>query len=575
MLHAIFQKLKYPLIRRTALLAVLLLLSLRADAQVKAPVDTANTTVVNIIRAGKMNGLNTDSGSYIKLVTDVQLEQNGSMMYCDSAILNQEKNNFEGFGNVRIIQPGGTQVESDYVRYTGNRKLAYLRGNASLTDGKNNLWCEELTYDLGTKIATYTDGGTLQTETTTLSSNAGTYNVRTKDSRFTGEVYVTDPKYNVESEDLGYNTDSKVVTFFGPSVVTNETSELRTSSGTYDTKRELANFTSRSSIRSEAQYIEGDKIDYDRISGFGKATGDVVAIDTAQHTTLWSGYAAYNERRRTLLATINPVMRRENGQDTLYIAADTLYSGPDLGNNRYFNPGTPAKSPTSQGRKGKKQKKDAVADSTVAALSDGPMGGVPEQPVDSSTPRFFIGYHHVLIFSDSLQGRCDSISYIQRDSVMRMMKDPVAWSRESQISGDTLLLYNDSGQIRRLYVPNNSFVVSQSGPEKAQFYDQVQGKTLTAFFKENTVDYMIVWPGAESIHYAKDESGAYLGVYEVQAERMKVFMGDGKIHRILYEQDVKQTMTPLDQNLPLMRLSRFRWRNDERPKTKEELFRKP
>lgn len=575
MAHVTFPKLNYSYIRRTALLAVLLLFSLQAGAQRKVAADTGNTTVVNIIKAGRMTGLTTDSGSYLRLVTDVQLEQNGSMLYCDSGFLNQEKNNFEGFGNVRIIQPGGTVVESDYIRYTGNRKLAYLRGNASLTDGKNNLWCEELTYDVGTKVAVYTNGGTLQTETTTLSSNTGTYNVRTKDSRFTGEVYVTDPKYNVVSDDLGYNTESKVVTFFGPSVVTNETSELRTSSGTYDTKRELARFTSRSSIRSEAQYIEGDRIEYDRISGFGKAWGNVIAIDTAQHTTLWSGFAAYNERRRTLLATINPVMRRENGKDTLYIGADTLYSGPDLGNNRYFST-KPAsvKQVGSEGRKGRKRR-NAVADTTVTLSPDDPMAGSPDQPVDSTTPRFFIGYHNVLIFSDSLQGRCDSISYIQRDSIMRMMKDPVAWSRNSQISGDTLLLFNDSGQIRKLFVPNNAFVASQSGPEKAQFFDQVQGKTLTAFFKDNEVDYMVVWPGAESVHYAKDEQDAYLGVYEAQSERMKVFMGDGKIRRILYEQEITQTMTPLGPDTGLMRLSRFRWRNSERPKSKEELFRKP
>lgn len=560
-------------ILRTAFLAVLLLCFAPAFAQ-QGKVDTSKTTKVNIINSDNYFGFQTDSGNYSRLVGNVQLEHNGSLMYCDSAMVNMEKNNFEGFGNVRIVQPGGTQVESDYLRYTGNRKLAYLRGNAHLTDGQNNLWCEELTYDLNTKIAVYSNGGTLQTETTTLSSNAGTYNVRTKDARFTGEVYVTDPKYNVVSDDLGYNTESKLVTFFGPSVVTNDKSELRTSKGTYDTKRELAHFSSRSSIQSGGQYIEGDQIDYDRVSGFGKARGNVIAIDTAQHLTLWSDYAAYNEKRRTLLATIRPVMRRENGQDTIYIRADTFYSGPDMGDYALQLQKGAREAAKKPARKKKQKQKDEAASPEAVTVEYDPMAGIPDQPVDSNAPRFFIGFHHVLIFSDSLQGRCDSISYTQRDSVMRMMKDPVSWSRNSQISGDTILLYNDSGQIKRLFVPNNAFVVSQSGPPKAQLYDQVQGKTLTGYFKNNRIDYIVVWPTAESIYYAKDEGGAYLGVNQGQAERMKIFFAGGEMNRIIYEQDVKQIMTPLDQaNLPAMRLSRFRWREEQRPKSKEELFR--
>ena len=46
------------------------------------------------------------------------------------------------------------------------------------------------------------------------------------------------------------------------------------------------------------------------IAGYGYAKGHVIAIDTTNHTTLWSGFAAYNEKRSTLLATIKPVLRQ-------------------------------------------------------------------------------------------------------------------------------------------------------------------------------------------------------------------------------------------------------------------------
>lgn len=510
----------------------------RTDTSGKVQIEIlpGNGTVLQYIQ--------TDSGGVNKLIGNVALKQGETLLYCDSAYIDLAKNNVQAFGNVNIIQPGGTQVQSDYLRYTGNTKDAYLLGNASLTDGKNNLWTEELEYNLGTKIGVYTKGGTLQSESTTLSSNAGTYNVKTKDARFTGEVIVSDPQYDVTSDDLGYNTERKLVTFYGPSVVKNDKSELRTSRGTWDAKNEVAHFPVRSSIQSDGQNIEADKMDYNRKTGYGVATGNVVALDTSRHTTLYSGYARYNERSRKLLAAIKPVIKQVHTNDSLYLRADTFFSEPV------------------------RVRRDTAGFAGRRALD---MDDTLD--ADSNAPRYFIGYHHVLVYSDSLQAQCDSISYSQADSTMRLMFDPIAWSRNSQITGDTILLYLDSNKLKRIFVPDKALIVSRSGPEKAQMFDQIQGKTLTGFFEDNNIKRMIVWPSAQSIYYSKDEQGAYLGVNQAQSERMKVFFDNKEISRILLEQEVKQTMTPMKQaNISALHLSRFRWLAEKRPKGVEELF---
>jgi hypothetical protein len=210
-------------------------------------------------------------------------------------------------------------------------------------------------------------------------------------------------------------------------------------------------------------------------------------------------------------------------------------------------------------KKEKSQKNPKVAADTAAA--------------DSTAPLYFIGYHHVLIFSDSLQGRCDSISYTRSDSTIRMMYDPVAWSHSSQITGDTILMFLDSSELRGMYVPEKALVVSQSGPEKAQLFDQVQGKTLTAWFTKNAIDSMLVVPEAETIYYSKDEHEAYLGVNQAKSDLMRIYFSDQKIKKIKFVKDVHQTMTPMEKaDLPATKLSRFKWLIEQRPKTKEELF---
>lgn len=535
-----------------------LLVFTSAPAIAQNKTDTSKKTPIEIMPGtGVLQYVETDSGAINKLIGNVILKQGESTLYCDSAYFDLARNNVEAFGSVRIIQPG-SEAQSDYMRYLGNQKLAFMKSNVMLTDGKSSLWSDEVEYNTGTKIGTYSNNGTLQDSTTTVSSIAGRYDMRTKDTRFTGDVVVTDPEYNIVSDDLGYNTESKMMTFFGPSVVTSDSSVLKTSSGTYDSKKGIAHFTSRSSILNKEQYVEADIIDYDKGSGEGHAEGNVVTIDTIQKTTLYAGNADYNQKKRTMFATIKPVLKQMNGEDSLFIRADTFYSAPVPQPVIYDT--VWVEKTTGKG-KNKKTVMVQTVDSTTSSA-------------DTSSPRYFIGYHHVLIFSDSLQGRCDSISYSQKDSVMKMMYDPIVWSRKSQITGDTILLYTDSAnQVRQIYVPNNALIVSQSGPDKAKLWDQVQGKTLTGYFVNNEMDHMIVRPNAEAIYYAVDDYNAYIGVNETTSERMTVFFKEQGIDRILFEQDVKQKLTPLDKaDLPAMKLSRFKWLIDKRPKSLSELF---
>lgn len=567
---------------RIAALMVLVFVCLPSEAHAQKT-DTYDTLHVDNNRSGVF--VKTDSGNIQKLIGDVILRKGTDTLYCDSAYLNTESNNIEAFSNVRMAQPGGTEAVSDYLRYTSRLKEAYMKGNVSLTDGENKLWCEELTYNTGTKIGVYTQEGTLQSEATVVTSNEGIYNVKTKDSRFKGDVFITDPDYTIRSEDLTYNTETKKMEFFAPSTVTSDSSVLRTTCGTYDAKKGLAHFECRSSVTTQDQYLEGDTLHYNKAIGYGRSTGNVISIDTVQHTTLYCGRVDYFEKSKRLWATIKPVLKKVNDTDSVFIRADTFYSAPmpvkdtlkstqktaikDSATKKALKDTTNAVTKTSSV---KRKKKEPVIPIDSVFLID-KFTHEDTLTADSSAPRYFIGYHHVLIFSDSMQGKCDSISYTQTDSVLRMMYDPILWSRRSQITGDTILLYTDSSELKKMFVPNNAFVVSASGPPKANLFDQVQGKTLTAYFANNEITHMVVWPSAETIYYSKDDSGAYIGANQATSERLRIYFKEQAIDRISFDENVNQTMTPMDQvDIPAMRLSRYQWHEAKRPKSKEELF---
>ena len=642
-------------------------LSFAASAQQN---DTSKITI-KILNTRVITFNKTDSGEYRKFIDSVAFLEGTDTLYCDSAYQNSLTKNFEAFGDVRISQQDGTQGTSDYLRYTSDKKLAYMKGNVTLTDGKNKLNCEALTYDLGTKTGEYFDWGTLHSDSTYVTSKTGVYNVHTKDARFKVDVLITDPKYHITSQDLGYNTETKMETFFSKSTVISDSgrSILTTGKGTYDSKNVIARFTGPSSIWYDGQYIEGDSMHYNKQTGYGYAIGNVVSIDTAHHSTLYCGHAVYFKKQRILWAMIKPVMEQVNGKDTIFMRADTFYTAPmvklDIPKSKIQSPkpidsvgavvgrvdsvkavdssvksAVPKSGSDNIGSHlGKRNEKDSVA--KIAGVADSvkqtksqiaksklPTWRLPEykyripdfmtdtsnakpvkvmigeaasqpQPVvtngkkgkkskvkiprlkmadtaeaDTTAPMYFVGYNHVKIFSDSMQGKCDSVCYTRSDSIVRMINVPILWAHNSQITGDTILLYLDSNKLRKMYVPNNAFLVSRSGPEQAHLFDQVQGKTLTGYFKNNTITEMTVFPNAECIYYATDKAKAYIGVDEATSTRMRIFFADQNITFIKFTQDAKHTITPMEKaDLPNMKLSRFKWLFDQRPQSKEELFR--
>ncbi|WP_118952071.1 OstA-like protein [Taibaiella helva] len=636
--------------------------------------DTSKTTLIRILENEYGEFIQSDSVSVHKLKGNVKLLHGSDTLYCDSAYFYTKRNNVEAFGDVVIRQADGTEASADYMRYNGATKVVYMRADqpnreVQLYDGKTNtLWSREIDYNMMTKIGRYKRRGYLQTESTNLESNTGEYNMRSKDARFRGDVVVNDPEYQAVSTDLGYNTETRVARFFGPSVVTNDKSTLQTSKGVYDTRNRTSHFVDRSSILNESQYIEADTLDYDRNSGFGFAIGNVIAIDTGMKSTLYCGYAQYNEIHRTLLAYVKPLMKKMNGKKALFIKADTFFSAPDprFGKKMTAQDSLQRTADEIRSAVGADstllmsdslgQETDSLAADTTGAGSFVPSGDLDEvlkdtamhqapvardtatvlaaadsagktppavdslkhkmdamvyrrkdaetgqlsatadtlspgeerrrrldsaslsyhntpEPVDTSAPRYFLGYHHVLIYSDSLQGKCDSIRYSQVDSLLRMYTNPYLWPQNSQLKGDIIYLQMDSSRLREVIVPRNAIMISRNGPEKAEMFDQIQGNTIHAYLRDNKMDSLIAVPNASSIYFIKDDDSAYVGSSEAKSDKIEVHFENESIRRIYYRVDVEQKTTPMKDVIPsALRLSRFSWEEKQRPKTFEEFL---
>ncbi|MEP6712093.1 MAG: hypothetical protein ABJA37_06750 [Ferruginibacter sp.] len=185
--------------------------------------------------------------------------------------------------------------------------------------------------------------------------------------------------------------------------------------------------------------------------------------------------------------------------------------------------------------------------------------------------RYFLGFHHVKIFNDSIQAVSDSMYYSTEDSVFRLFQDPVFWNDKTQVSGDTMYLFTEIQKPKRLYVFNNGMVINK---ENDDVYNQITGRTINGYFKDGTIDYIRVKGSpAESVYYPQDDDSAYIGMNRSKGDVIDIYFIKKELNKIKFINNVDGTLYPLKQ-LPEDQkyLRGFKWMDNRRPKNKLELF---
>lgn len=259
----------------------------------------------------------------------------GAVLTCDSAVLYQERNFFEAFGNVRINQGDTLNIYSEFLNYDGNGKKAHLDRNVKLVDRENTLTSNVLDYDMVAKIGNYTDGGKLVNKDATITSKEGYYFSKDRDAYFKKNVLVvTAEKSTITSEDLRYNTGTNWTYFYGPTNIKSKEDNLYTENGAYNTKTENAYFGKKNLYTNGSRSLKGDSLYYYGKQGYGKAVKNITFRDTKDQTLLRGQLGQYYSADERVVVTQNAyvgigtkdsVMVNDlKMPDTLWLGADTL-----------------------------------------------------------------------------------------------------------------------------------------------------------------------------------------------------------------------------------------------------------
>lgn len=520
------------------------------------PTSTDTLKLVEIIYADRNGFKKVDSVTeYQMLVGKVIVKQENTWFYCDSAVYNKNLRIIEAFGNVHINDNDSVHTYAQYLLYHVDTRIALLKKKVRLTDSRSSLFTEELTYDINQKIGEYKNGGRVVNGESVLTSKEGTYYADMKDVYFKKNVELKDPKYKLKSDSLLYNTETEIATFISMTHIEDSAKrKIRTKEGFYDLKNRKAYFSKRPVIEDGAVMITAENIETDDQTGYNKLKGNAVYKDTAQGIAVLANLIEANRNEGNFRATLHPLMIIKQENDSLYITADTLFSGRLSSLKSAFD-------------------STKASNDSVTALKDTLKGTVV---VDSktkskdSTDRYFQAYRNVRIFSDSLQAVSDSMFYSGKDSIFQLFNNPIVWATDNQVTGDTIYLYTKNKKADRLFVFENGLLINKAGP---QMYNQIRGNRLNGYFIDGNIDRMRARGNAESIYYIKDDNQSLVGVNKATGDIIELRFLNKELNKVVFISEVKGRMFPLSQFPPTEReLRGFKWHDERRPKTKFELF---
>lgn len=453
----------------------------------------------------------------------VYIVHEGVEMWCDQAYVYTKDNFVKAYGSVKIAQGDSISMLSKYGEYNGNTQFAFASGDVRFNDPKTSLKTDTLYFDRLKQQAFYRSGGTVKDSASTLSSRVGRYFAASKKYQFLSNVAIKNPEYTINSEQLDFYSESGIAYMYGKSTIESETSTVYCERGYYNTRSDIGYFVKNSRIDYENRVLYGDSIYFNRNNNFASATNNIRVIDTLNQSFIRGHYAEVFRDKDSLFITKRAVAITVRENDSIYIHADTLR-----------------------------------------------VTGKPEN-------RILRGYYKARMFKQGLpgeeptSGKCDSIFVNEKTGITKLLRNPVLWAGENQMTGDTIHLLRNikTNQMDTLKVFNNAFLVQKD----SSGYNQVKGERLVGLFTNNELDTINIVKNTQVIFFSRNEKQELVGINNTKSSSIQMYIENQEIRGIRFKNKVKGELYPPSQFPENARiLPGFDWRGEERLLSVKDLF---
>lgn len=470
----------------------------------------------------------------------VKLFHEGALIESDQSFFYSKKNFFTARGEVVFTQGDSIRMTCQEMQYDGQTKQAKAWGNVVLSRPDMELTTDTLYLDRTQNKAFYNTPGTIIDEESTLTSRRGIYFMDEKKYRFIRDVKIKNPEYKVDATQLDYYTESDLAYFYGPSTIVGKEYTIQSERGFYDTKVQRGNFEKNATIYYDGKIIKADSLFFENEREYASGTNRVSILDTLNQSLIQGHYGEIFKAKDSAIITRRAIATNIIENDSLFIHADTLIAtGPD-------------------------------------------------------TARILRGFYDVRILKSDIRGRSDSLHFNETTGRIKLLKkpltkkeqqiftekdknlrNPILWFGASQMTGDEIYLISnlETKALDSLKIIGDAFVIEKDTIGQ-QGYNQIKGGILDGIFKEGALAKINVVKNTQVVYYLySDEDQQLIGVNKTICSALEMDMIDNEIADIRFFVSPAGDVFPEDQIDPNEQtLKGFIWRDQERPRTKKDLF---
>jgi len=223
------------------------------------------------------------------------------------------------------------------------------------------------------------------------------------------------------------------------------------------------------------------------------------------------------------------------------------------------------KAPTKQQLRRDSLEKKRLSDSVAAAKA--------AEPLDTARIRILIGHHHFKMFKSDLQAKSDSMFYASSDSTIRCFVNPMMWTQGSQLSGDTIYMQMKHKKLDNMTMFPNAFIANIEKTDSVHF-NQLGGKRMWGYFKDDKLKRIIFSGNAESIYFARDSGKMTIsGIQRSLSTRITADFKDNKVTNMGFYNKPENRYGPEKKFTAEDKLLKaFIWKPKDRPVSKESII---
>ena len=324
----------------------------------------------------------TNSASYPNTTVakgHVEFKNGNNRLFCDSALFFRDTDLIHAYSNVQINQGDTVNLFCDSLKFNGKTNISKLQGNVRFRDSEHLMLTDSLEYNANKSIGTYKNWAKISriNSNLKLTSKKGYYYSTSKTFYFKDSVHLEDDNYELYSDTLEFRTTTNEAHFHGQTTVYMDSTTVNCTKGIYYATDEYVILWNGATFNEPGRYLYADSLIYDQKNDIGEGFCNVNLYDSTENVQFLSDYMLKLSNNEKVKLTDNARIIQFGDPDTLYLRGDTI---------TYYQDTTT-------------QLKTTFIENNVAII----------------TGELFI--------------RSDSAYFSEADSILKLHKDPLMWSR--------------------------------------------------------------------------------------------------------------------------------------------------